>query len=102
MDMMDKLSKEIHNEDFIIRVRPFASDDGKWSGEVDISIMAMPDNPMDDEDYNTLLSPGRNEMTVVVVPYPYRKGNGSSQVEVEIDVASSIDASDTFSPINTL
>lgn len=51
MDMMDKLSKEIHNEDFIIRVRPFSDDDGKWSGEVDISIMAMPDNPMDDEDY---------------------------------------------------
>ena len=51
MDMMDKLSKEIRNEDFVIRVRPFADDNGKWSGEVDISIMAMPDNPMDDEDY---------------------------------------------------
>jgi Na+-transporting NADH:ubiquinone oxidoreductase subunit NqrA len=51
MDIMDKLSKEIHNEDFLIRVRPFADDDGKWSGEVDISIMAMPHNPMDDDDY---------------------------------------------------
>ena len=51
MDMMDKLSKEIQNEDFIIRVRPFSNDDGRWSGEVDISIMAMPDNPMNDEDY---------------------------------------------------
>ena len=51
MDIMDKLSKEIHNEDFLIRVRPFADDDGKWSGEVDISIMAMPHNPMDDKDY---------------------------------------------------
>jgi hypothetical protein len=26
MDMMDKLSKEIQNEDFIIRVRPFSND----------------------------------------------------------------------------
>ena len=51
MDIMDKLSKEIQNEDFLIRVRPFADNDGKWSGEVDISIMAMPENPMDDEDY---------------------------------------------------
>ncbi len=51
MDMMEKLSKEVNNEDFLIRVRPFADDDGTWSGEVDISIMAMPDNPMDDEDY---------------------------------------------------
>ena len=51
MDIMDKLSKEISNEDFLIRVRPFADNDGKWSGEVDISIMAMPQNPMDDDDY---------------------------------------------------
>ena len=51
MKMIDKLSKEIQNEDLLIRVRPFADDDGKWSGEVDISIMAMPDNPLDDEDY---------------------------------------------------
>ena len=51
MSMMEKLAKEISEEDFLIRVRPFANDDGRWSGEVDISIMAMPDNPMDDEDY---------------------------------------------------
>jgi predicted RNA-binding protein Jag len=51
MNMMEKLSKEVNEEDFLIRVRPFADDDGRWSGEVDISIMAMPDNPMDDDDY---------------------------------------------------
>ena len=51
MSMMEKLGKEVNEEDFLIRVRPFANDDGRWSGEVDISIMAMPDNPMDDEDY---------------------------------------------------
>lgn len=51
MDMKKKLLEELNTEDFLIRVRPFADDDGRWSGEVDISIMAMPDNPMDDEDY---------------------------------------------------
>lgn len=51
MSMMEKLAKEVSEEDFLIRVRPFANDDGRWSGEVDISIMAMPDNPMDEEDY---------------------------------------------------
>jgi len=51
MSMMEKLASEINEEDFLIRVRPFANDDGRCSGEVDISIMAMPDNPMDDEDY---------------------------------------------------
>lgn len=51
MSMMEKLAKEISEEDFLIRIRPFANDEGRWSGEVDISIMAMPDNPMDDDDY---------------------------------------------------
>ena len=51
MDMLKKLMTEVNEEDFLIRVRPFADDDGAWSGEVDISIMAMPDNPLDDDDY---------------------------------------------------
>lgn len=51
MDMLKKLMTEINEEDLLIRVRPFADDDGAWSGEVDISIMTMPDNPLDDEDY---------------------------------------------------
>ena len=51
MDIKDKIAKEVQNEDLLIRVRPFADNDGRWTGEVDISIMAMPDNPMDDEDY---------------------------------------------------
>jgi Na+-transporting NADH:ubiquinone oxidoreductase subunit NqrA len=51
MNMMEKLAEEVNEEDVLIRVRPFANDEGRWSGEVDISIMAMPDNPMDDEDY---------------------------------------------------
>ena len=51
MDMLKKLMTEVNEEDFLIRVRPFANDEGAWSGEVDISIMAMPDNPLDDEDY---------------------------------------------------
>ena len=50
-DMMEK----IQDEDFVIRVRPFADDDGTWSGEIDISIMAFPDNPMDDEDYSNVM-----------------------------------------------
>ena len=46
----DEMMERIQDEDFIIRVRPFADDDGEWSGEIDISIMAFPDNPMGDED----------------------------------------------------
>ena len=32
MDMNTKETK-IEDEDFVIRIRPFADDDGKWSGE---------------------------------------------------------------------
>ena len=52
---IEHLKKQIEDEDFVIRVRPFADDDGKWSGEVDISIIAFPDNPLDDDDYGQLM-----------------------------------------------
>ncbi len=50
-DMLDS----INDEDFIIRVRPFADNNGEWSGEIDISIMALPNNPLYDEDYTQLM-----------------------------------------------
>jgi hypothetical protein len=52
---IEHLKKQIEDEDFVIRIRPFADDDGKWSGEVDISIMAFPENPLDDDDYGQLM-----------------------------------------------
>ena len=55
MDMIEKLLAEISEEDFIIRVKPFANDDGAWPGEEDISIMAMPNNPLEDDDYTKVM-----------------------------------------------
>ena len=52
---MKQLKKQIQDEDFIIRIRPFADDDGKWNGEIDVSIIAFPDNPMDDDDYGQVM-----------------------------------------------
>tara|TARA_R100000951_G_scaffold28186_1_gene24181 strand:+ start:792 stop:1160 length:369 start_codon:yes stop_codon:yes gene_type:complete len=52
---MDKLKEELNNEDYLIRVRPFPNDEGGWSGEVDISIIASPDNPLEDDDYYQLM-----------------------------------------------
>jgi hypothetical protein len=45
----------INDEDFVIRIRPFADDDGEWNGEIDISIMAFPNNPLSDDDYGNLM-----------------------------------------------
>jgi len=50
-EFVDKLE----DEDFLIRVRPFADDDGTWNGEIDISILSFPDNPMNDDDYEQVL-----------------------------------------------
>ncbi len=51
----EKMFDNINDEDFIIRVRPSADEDGNWDGEIDISILAFPDNPMYDEDYGQIM-----------------------------------------------
>ena len=50
-----ELIDHLKEEDFVIRIRPCADEDGQWSGEIDISIMAFPKNPMDDEDYGNVM-----------------------------------------------
>tara|TARA_R100001377_G_C3157997_1_gene98722 strand:- start:81 stop:449 length:369 start_codon:yes stop_codon:yes gene_type:complete len=52
---IEHIKKQIQDEDFIVRIRPFADDDGGWTGEVDISIMAFPENPLEDDDYGQLM-----------------------------------------------
>ena len=51
---MDTTHENILEEDFVIRVRPTVND-GEWTGEVDISIIANADNPLNDEGYGQLM-----------------------------------------------
>jgi hypothetical protein len=51
----EEIIESISDEDFLIRIRPFADENGEWSGEIDISIMALPDNPLSDEDYGSIM-----------------------------------------------
>lgn len=46
--------ESISEEDFIIRVRP-TEIEGEWTGEVDISIISQPDNPLNDEGYTQVM-----------------------------------------------
>jgi len=46
---------DIRPEDFLIRIRPFLDEEGKWDGELDISIVTQPNEDIDDEDYHQLL-----------------------------------------------
>lgn len=45
----------IEPEDFVIRIRPFTDGKHTWNGEVDISIVTMPENPLDDESYSQMI-----------------------------------------------
>ena len=47
--------KHINEDDFLIRVRPFRDSMGKWTGDIDLSIVTLPDNDLDDEDYSQLV-----------------------------------------------
>jgi hypothetical protein len=44
----------IEEEDFVIRVRP-SLDGEEWTGEIDISIISQPGNPLNDENYSQVM-----------------------------------------------
>ena len=54
MSMLDSLKANISKEDFIIRIRPMLDIDNSWTGQVDITIVTFPENPLDDDDYSQL------------------------------------------------
>ena len=41
--------------DFNIKVRPMQYEDGTWTGEIDVTVIASPDNDMFDEDYDEVM-----------------------------------------------
>ena len=50
------INKNFNNEDIVVRIRPkMDSRNYEWTGEIDISIISFPDNPLDDEDYSQLM-----------------------------------------------
>ena len=51
---MDIKKIDFQEEDFVIRIRP-GLDQSEGTGEVDISIVASADNPLDDEGYTQLM-----------------------------------------------
>ena len=52
---IELIKDNLEEEDFLIRVRPFANDSGRWSGDIDLSVMSFPENQMSDEDYSQVL-----------------------------------------------
>jgi hypothetical protein len=54
MDIEDVL-KDINKEDFLIRIRPLLTEEDEWTGQIDLSVMTFPQNPLDDDDYTQLM-----------------------------------------------
>ena len=54
---MDRIMNDTQllDDDFVIRIRPFKDETGKWNGEVDLSVVTLPDNSYDDDDYSQLI-----------------------------------------------
>lgn len=45
------MDEKTRPEDFIVRVRPYLTDEGIWSGEIDVAIITQPENDLQDDDY---------------------------------------------------
>lgn len=54
--MIDKeIINSLRAEDIVISLRPTVSTNGDWSGDISVSILAGRNNPLNDEDYYSLL-----------------------------------------------
>ena len=51
----EKIIGSLEKEDIVLCLRPTVINNSEWSGDVSISIMAGRDNPLNDEDYYSLL-----------------------------------------------
>ena len=49
------MDKYIDENDFLVRIRPYKDESGEWSGDIDLSIVTLPDNDWSDEDYSELV-----------------------------------------------
>jgi hypothetical protein len=45
----------VEPEDFVIRVRPMITHDRQWTGEIDLSVITLPENELNDDDYGSLI-----------------------------------------------
>ena len=51
----EKIFLEFDKNDFIVRLTPFLTKKGKWTGELYMGTVTTEDNDLDDEDYAALM-----------------------------------------------
>ena len=101
-NITDKMAMQMKDEDFVIRVRPFA-DDNSWSGEVDISIMYGDNNPLKDDDFYQVLHFVKmmcaavpvmeevNELRSIVHEYVTKVIDNEVDIDVELEEAAGVE-----------
>ena len=101
-NITDKMAMQMKDEDFVIRVRPFADDDS-WSGEVDISIMYGDNNPLKDDDFYQVLHFVKmmcaavpvmeevNELRSIVHEYVTKVIDNEVDIDVELEEAAGVE-----------
>jgi len=50
------MTEQLNTEDFFVQIRPQLTDTNEWTGAVDVNVVTMPDNPLNDVDYYSLLN----------------------------------------------
>ena len=45
----------INDQDIVIRMQPSLDSNGNWTGDVHLSVIDSPTNPLSDDDYNELM-----------------------------------------------
>ena len=49
------LHMNINDQDIVIRMQPSLDSNGNWTGDVHLSVIDSPTNPLSDDDYNELM-----------------------------------------------
>jgi len=42
---------KIEGNDFLVRIRPSLTDEGIWTGEIELAVVSSPENTLQDDDY---------------------------------------------------
>jgi hypothetical protein len=82
---------QLLDDDFVIRIRPFKDKAGKWNGEVDLSVVTLPDNSYDDDDYSQLI----HFCSMVAATVPIMEMNEEMREQAHEFVSNLLDEPDT-------
>jgi len=102
--MIDKkLIEQLKPEDIIICIRPTLKNDTEWTGDINLSVLAGRTNPLDDDDYYSLLHFTKmiaatvpimeqsSDLRDIVSDYVYKEVDSKQDLIINLDLESESD-----------